>query len=145
MNLKSVEHVFVDQFPDSLHPGRLYISIPYATATHLCCCGCGNAVVTPLTPTDWRLTYDGETVSLFPSIGNWSFECQSHYWIKRNRVEWGQQWSRDEIRAGRDKDRTAKGLYYRALQVKERNEPQTAPAALWLSLWRRISRWRRNT
>ena len=30
--------------------------------------------------------YDGETVSLSPSIGNFQFPCKSHYWIRENRV-----------------------------------------------------------
>jgi len=145
MSIESVQHVFVDEFPDSLHPGRLYISIPYASATHLCCCGCGNQVVTPLTPTDWRLTYDGETVSLYPSIGNWSFDCLSHYWIKHNRVEWAKQWSRDEIQAGREEDRIAKGIYYRSLEMKESSKRQAAPRPWWLSPWRRFSSQRRKS
>ncbi|WP_417924835.1 DUF6527 family protein [Collimonas pratensis] len=27
---------------------------------------------------DWSLTYDGKTVSLDPSIGNWSLPCRAH-------------------------------------------------------------------
>ncbi len=30
----------------------LYISIPYVTAAHKCPCGCGEEIVTPLSPTD---------------------------------------------------------------------------------------------
>ena len=50
--------------------------------------GCGGRVVTPLSPDDWRLTYDGDTVSLWPSIGNWAFACQSHYWIRSDQIVW---------------------------------------------------------
>jgi hypothetical protein len=60
--------------------------------------------VTPLSPTDWKLTFDGETISLSPSIGNWSLKCQAHYWIERNQVRWAGRWSRDEIEAGRASD-----------------------------------------
>jgi len=42
----------------------------------------------PLGPTDWKLTFDGESVSLYPSVGNWNFPCQSHYWIQENKVRW---------------------------------------------------------
>jgi hypothetical protein len=42
--------------------------------------------VTPFTPTDWRMTFDGESVSLDPSVGNWNQKCRSHYVIRRNRV-----------------------------------------------------------
>ncbi|MGN5478201.1 DUF6527 family protein [Cupriavidus basilensis] len=40
-------------------------------------------VVTPFTPTDWRMTYDGATVSLHPSVGNWNQRCRSHYVISK--------------------------------------------------------------
>ncbi|WP_310793974.1 DUF6527 family protein [Paraburkholderia sp. BL23I1N1] len=54
----------------------------YGTISHSCCCGCGNEVVTPLTPTDWSLTFDGEHISLWPSVGSWNLPCQSHYVVK---------------------------------------------------------------
>lgn len=104
-----LRHEFVESFPDQLEEGVLYISVRFAAATHQCACGCGNTVHTRLSPTDWKLTYDGRTVSLFPSIGNWSFPCQSHYWITHDRVEWAASWSPEEIDAGRAKDRTRKG------------------------------------
>lgn len=88
---------FVDIVPDGLCSGVLYVSVKYTTVVHLCCCGCGHEVVTPLSPNDWKLVFDGESVSLSPSIGNWSFPCQSHYWIVRGRVRWARRWSRSEI------------------------------------------------
>ena len=74
MRVEKVRHEFVEFIPSTLNDGVLYISIPYATAVHKCCCGCGEKVVTPLTPTDWSLTFDGLTASLSPSIGNWGFQ-----------------------------------------------------------------------
>jgi hypothetical protein len=68
------------------------VSITYATVLHKCGCGCDNEVVTPLSPSDWQLTFNGEAISLFPSIGNWSFSCRSHYWIKNNEVVWVKDW-----------------------------------------------------
>lgn len=87
-----MRHRFVEFIPDELEDGILYISITYATVLHKCCCGCGNEVVTPLSPSDWQLTFDGETISLFPSIGNWSFPCRSHYWIRKDKVVWVDDW-----------------------------------------------------
>lgn len=104
----SLDPEFVEFIPETLEQGQLYVSMKYATVCHLCCCGCGMTVVTPLAPTDWKLTFDGERVSLFPSIGNWGFECQSHYWIEDNRVRWDRRWSRAEIEAGRAKASLAK-------------------------------------
>jgi len=74
--------------PDALSAGVLYISMDYGTVIHLCACGCGEKVITPLSPTDWQLLYDGETVTLMPSIGNYNFPCRSHYWIKNSQVVW---------------------------------------------------------
>lgn len=83
---KSVTQKFVELIPDVLEDGVLYISIPHCVTIHKCICGCGNEVVTPIAPNGWRLSFDGETVSLSPSIGNWNFECRSHYWIRNNQV-----------------------------------------------------------
>lgn len=87
-----MKHKFVEFIPDELEAGILYVSITYATVLHKCACGCGNEVVTPLSPSDWQLTFNGEAISLFPSIGNLSFLCRSHYWIKKNEVLWVEDW-----------------------------------------------------
>jgi hypothetical protein len=107
-----LRHEFVEFIPEQLKPGTVYISIRFATASHLCVCGCQNKVVTPLTPTDWKLIFDGKTVSLDPSIGNWSFACQSHYWIRNNRVRWAPKWSQKQIDRGRSRDQLAKEKYF---------------------------------
>jgi len=105
--VQRLQHRFVDLIPADLEPGVLYITVGYATAVHSCACGCGGRVVTPFTPTDWQLLFDGETVSLSPSIGNWSFQCQSHYWIRRNRIDWAPRWSAARIARGRELAREA--------------------------------------
>jgi len=104
-----LSHEFVDVMPNELKPGVIYISVKYSTAIHLCCCGCGTEVVTPLSPADWTLIFDGDSVSLWPSIGNWGLECQSHYWIEQNRVRWARRWSREEILSGRAADLEYRG------------------------------------
>lgn len=109
MSGPKVEHRFVACVPDAMEDRVVYIAVDFATVVHRCCCGCGNEVVTPLSPTDWTLTFDGETISLNPSIGNWSFECQSHYWIKQSRVRWAPRWSKEQIAMGRAYDLAAKG------------------------------------
>ena len=88
MRRDNLEHRFVDFIPERLDEGILYVSIEYTTVAHLCCCGCGKEVSITLSPTDWRLVFDGKTISLEPSIGSWSLPCQSHYFITRNRVVW---------------------------------------------------------
>lgn len=103
--LKQLNHSFVKSVPQLLEEGIVYVSIEYSSAVHLCCCGCGNEIVTPLSPKDWKLTFDGESVSLHPSIGNWSFPCRSHYWIKSDRVRWAGDMTQEEIWEGREYDR----------------------------------------
>jgi hypothetical protein len=70
--------IFVKYIPEELEEGYLYISMEYATASHLCACGCGETVVTPIFPKLWQLYYNGKEISLTPSIGNYEFPCQSH-------------------------------------------------------------------
>lgn len=82
------EPFFCDSIPSELAPGVLYISMVGRLAMHLCPCGCGKVVVTSFAPGHWKLIFDGESVSLSPSIGNFNFECQSHYYICNNRVKW---------------------------------------------------------
>jgi len=103
---------FVQAIPEKLEERTIYVAMDYATAVHKCCCGCGKEVVTPLSPTDWKLTYDGESISLSPSIGNWSFECQSHYFIVQNTVKWVDQWSKERIETGRTHDQKTKQTYF---------------------------------
>jgi hypothetical protein len=132
-----LKHEFVEFIPDQLKNGTIYISIPYATVVHKCCCGCGTEVVTPLSPTDWTLVFDGESISLDPSIGNWSFACKSHYWIRRNRVRWAEQWSEERIKLARSHERAAKERYFDDLHSAE--EKDTAKSAR--RFWRRIREW----
>ena len=86
--VQTLTHEFVEYIPRELKDGVVYVSIPFATVIHKCCCGCGQQVVTPLSPSQWTLIFDGKSISLHPSIGNWNFPCKSHYWIKQNRVSW---------------------------------------------------------
>ncbi len=77
---------FVEFIPKEIDEGILYVSMEYGTAIHKCCCGCGEKVVTPITPTDWKLTYDGENISLNPSVGSFNLPCKSHYFIQNNNI-----------------------------------------------------------
>ncbi|MFO1514338.1 MAG: DUF6527 family protein, partial [Verrucomicrobiota bacterium] len=66
-----ITHEFVEYIPEVLKEQTLYVSIIYKTAVHKCFCGCKREVVTPLSPSGWKLTFDGQSVSLYPSIGSW--------------------------------------------------------------------------
>ena len=84
----TIRHEFTDHLPDELDDGVAYVSMRYTVVVHMCCCGCRNKVVTPVNPEAWELTFDGKSISLYPSIGNRSLPCRSHYWIRRNRIDW---------------------------------------------------------
>lgn len=111
--MKTIQHRFVEFIPDLLEDGIVYVTIKYRTAVHKCICGCGNKVVTPLSPNDWKLTFDGKTISLYPSIGNWSFECKSHYFITRNQIRNARRWTEWEIADGRKEDFEQKKRFYK--------------------------------
>lgn len=139
-----LRHEFVEYIPTDLKEGTIYVSIAFATAAHRCCCGCGNEVVTPLSPTDWKLTFDGESISLDPSIGNWNFDCQSHYWVKRNRVKWAPRWSKKEIEAGRGQDRQAKEKYFDSAEPHTAGQSRASAGDSTKrkdSLWRKLRKW----
>ena len=88
MRIQRIKHSFVEYVPDILDDGVLYVSIPFCIATHKCFCGCGWEVTTPIAPKAWELTYNGQSVSLSPSVGNRNLECKSHYWVRKDRVDW---------------------------------------------------------
>jgi hypothetical protein len=112
MRVTTMNAQFVEFIPEKLDEGVLYISRTYNTAAHLCCCGCGTEIVTPLTPTDWKLSINGGQVSLSPSIGNWGLPCRSHYLIRANRIIPAGSMSPHEIDRGRAYDRANKAAYY---------------------------------
>jgi hypothetical protein len=137
----TLTHKFVEFVPESPAPNILYISIPYATAVHRCCCGCGLEVVTPFSPADWKLIFDGKTVSLEPSIGNWGFLCQSHYWIRKNQVCWADKWSETKIDTVRNLERATKRSVFAAKSAADRNgagDPEDQ--GLWQKLKRKVRR-----
>ena len=125
MKASAIRPEFVEFIPKLLEPGVLYVSEKYRTASHLCACGCGEKVVTPLSPADWHLSMDGGKVSLHPSIGNWNYACKSHYWIRRNAISWAGGMSKGQIERVQARD-----FADRASQVaqinRERDEQRAA-------------------
>lgn len=134
-----LSYKFVQAIPSKLEERTLYISMDYATAIHQCCCGCGREVVTPFSPTDWKLTYNGLSVSLYPSIGNWSFGCRSHYWIIENAVEWAKPWSQKRVQTARAYDRKIKKTYYDRTNSKHPTSDKTRHG-----VWSRLRKWFSN-
>ena len=131
----TLQHKFVEYIPSEVENGILYISMQFGTAIHKCVCGCGNEVVTPFSPTDWKLTFDGKAITLHPSIGNWNFECQSHYWIRKNVIEYAGSWSEKQIQVGREADAQNKTDFYTS-EVEEQESVATTTTKI--SVWKRI-------
>lgn len=122
MKTSLINPVFVEFIPESIEQGKLYISEQYKTAIHKCCCGCGEEVVTPLTPVDWRLIKGAKGVSLYPSIGNWNYRCQSHYFIRDNQVLWAKQFSPGQIELVQKRDLRDKQAYISSKNKQTINE-----------------------
>jgi hypothetical protein len=140
---RRLEHRFVRHIPDHLEPGVIYVSMDYATAAHSCCCGCGEEVVTPFTPTDWRMTFDGETISLRPSIGNWNLPCRSHYVIDRGRIVGAGPWSDVQVATERTRDKAAKASFYgsQPLEIPPPAAAAETEPAPPQGFWAFVRRW----
>ena len=143
-SISRLRPIMVETIPTRLQAGELYISKRYRTSVHLCCCGCGLEVVAPLNPAKWQLTeYRDGSVSLCPSIGNWSFPCRSHYWIERSRVRWSHAMSTFEIDRVRQRDRAA--VEYQARPSMRAQTPAITPPTQQsrptTSFWQRLRRF----
>jgi hypothetical protein len=80
-----IEPVFVEFVPDVLEENKIYISEEYKCAIHNCLCGCGEKTVMPLYSNGWNLIKESNgKVSFTPSVGNYNFQCKSHYIITNN-------------------------------------------------------------
>ena len=110
----------VGLMPKDLQQGILYVSEEYHTAAHLCACGCGSKVRTPLGPTEWTFTDSPGGPSLWPSIGNWQKPCRSHYFIRGGQVLWRREWSESEVLAGRLNEAKRREAYFGGKAARQR-------------------------
>lgn len=109
----------VHYMPKDLETGVLYVSEEFATAAHLCACGCGSKIRTPLRPTEWSLEETENGPSLYPSIGNWQQACQSHYLICQGEIVWSDKWTPKQIATGRRGEEERRCLFYDALEKQK--------------------------
>ncbi len=112
MKVQVIRPQYVEQLPDQMEEGVLYICDEFDLTAHKCCCGCGEDVYNKISPAKWRLTKmsDG-SVSLNPSVGNWKYACKSHYWISKNRVIEAGPMSDLAIEAIQQRDRRDRDRY----------------------------------
>lgn len=104
MRSDTLKPQFVENAPETLEDGIVYISIPFRVAVHKCCCGCGGEVTTRISPTGWEITYDGRDISFSPSIGPTTSACKSHYIVRRGRLKWFPPMTDTEIDRVRARD-----------------------------------------
>ena len=82
------------------------------------------------------MTYDGVNMSMWPSVGNWSFVCRSHYVISSGRVDWRGEWTPLEIANGRERDLAERGVRGTV------HQPDGAP---WSGRWQMLWQWIRSS
>jgi Family of unknown function (DUF6527) len=115
--------------PKELSQGILYVSNEYAVAGHLCACGCGVKVITPLGSAEWTYSERNGHPTLYPSIGSWQMPCRSHYFITEGQIQWASQWSDAQIVAGRSAEEQKRQAYY---QLRDRQR------GFWHRRWNSI-------
>jgi len=104
-----LQPLFVADIPDVLEEGVVYLALAYDAMVHLCACGCGREVSTPIGPTDWKISWNGEALSVWPSVGNGALSCRSHYIIDAGRVRWCPNMTDQDIADERRRTAIAKG------------------------------------
>lgn len=129
--MEKIKLLKVQYLPIELEEGVLYVSNKFGVAGHLCPCGCKSKIITPLDPTEWSFKEVNEKPTLYPSIGNWQLPCRSHYWITNGNIEWSQEWSEEDILAGREAEERKRKAYYKDLEIKRVKK----------SIFRRILDW----
>jgi hypothetical protein len=92
-------------------------------------------VSTPLSPALWSLVYDGEHITLSPSVGSGTLSCNSHYLITRNEVRWAPRMTKAQTAAALERDRAVVTAHL------ERGEPTAAKRTRW---WSRVADWFRR-
>lgn len=135
MRIDAVTPQLVELAPKPLISGRLYVSQKYSVAVHLCCCGCGEKVVTPLSPAEWQLHLHDGVATLEPSIGN-ATACRSHYWIRLNQVVWVPKMTNKQIAFTHKRDRASlEAMYARRRHGEKRRSIMHGISAVLNSVW----------
>ncbi len=113
--LTQIKLVRVYYVPKVLEAGVLYVSEEFRACVHLCACGCGIKVSTPLGPTEWALEETPDGPTLTPSVGNWQLPCRSHYWIREGTIHWSGAWTPEQIIVGRRNEELRRRAHFDAL------------------------------
>ena len=142
MRSDTLKPIFVENVPETLEDGIVYISIPFRVAVHKCCCGCGGEVTTRISPTGWEISYNGEDVSFSPSIGPTTSACKSHYIVRSGRIRWFPPMTSHEIDRVRRRDaRLRAGLPELEPQVAVLDPPPAPAPEERGGILRSLKRW----
>ena len=134
--LKAITPKFVEYIPTEgkdLIPGIVYISMKHNMVVHRCPCGCRGLSEFMLDPIRFRMEYDGSNVSFDPSIGNSNLKCRSHYWIRKNQIQWCDPMEDWETKRARRRELS------RALEEREAEEWNRKKSIG--KLWKRFVSW----
>ncbi len=134
MKTKKFDLKRVEYMPNELENGILYVAEEFGAAAHLCACGCGEKIRTPLGPTEWRLEVSRQGPSLTPSIGNWQKPCRSHYWIRHGIVAWASEWTEKQVLAGRSAEEERRRAYYEDKEI-EKDAEKEVKMGFWHAAW----------
>lgn len=100
------EVVVADNLPYDTNNDTLYYSPRYSLVKFLCPCGCKHEIVlrtaeeVDVPGRKWKVQVVDNKMSLWNSIWvNWEGGCQSHFFIKDNKVIWVSDYKQEEIYA----------------------------------------------
>ncbi|EMA4456299.1 MULTISPECIES: DUF6527 family protein [Enterobacterales] len=119
MKTFTIKLVEVDSMPRDLEPNTLYYSERFGTASHLCACGCGAKIRTPIDVNEWSIVKTEQGPTLHPSVGNWQKECKSHYYIRKGKIVWCGAWTEKQIQEGRYREQQARIDHYNRIYSKQ--------------------------
>lgn len=85
-----------ERLPSHVGPFEFYYSRRFEMAAVACACGCGHRVMLNLLD-QHQLVIENGFPTVSPSILVSDAPCLSHYFIRKGRVEWAQQWSKERV------------------------------------------------
>lgn len=85
-----------ERLPDHVGPFEFYYSRRFDMAALSCACGCGHKVMLNLLD-QHQLEIECGLPTVKPSILVADAPCLSHFFIRRGRVDWAQQWSKKTV------------------------------------------------
>lgn len=120
-----------EKLPPQVGSFEFHYSRRFEMAALSCACGCGHRVMLNLLD-QHHLLIEGGLPTITPSILVSDAPCLSHFFIRRGRVVWAQQWSQKTV------DKVMKSQVRRHVEQDKKRKPK--PFFLrrcvdWLTSW----------